>query len=313
MTSVQDLPAPAARHHDPIAYGLLITMAACFAGTWVAARWATDEVPPLTTAFLRFCSASILLLGWARVRGVRIRIGREDLSLVAAMGVTGIVAYNLCFLYGVRLAPSSDGAVIVPGLSPVVVAALVAVRYGIRPSRRGLIGLGLAVAGLVLVMGPGLTGSGDRALGDGLYALGALCWGAYSVLSRAATLRLHPVTATLAATAFGAAVFAPLALLEGGWEPLLTASPRALASVIYLGALGTVVAFVAFSEGIRRIGAPRASAFIVLVPLLGEVLSVWLLGESVGGFVIAGTGVVLGGLWLVQTARPAARRQPAVS
>jgi drug/metabolite transporter (DMT)-like permease len=275
---------PAARHHDPIAYGLLITMAVCFAGTWVAARWATDEVPPLTTAFLRFCSASILLLGWARVQGVRIRVGRDDLSLVVAMGVTGIVAYNLCFLYGVRLAPSSDGAVIVPGLSP-----------------------------LVLVMGPGLTGPGDRALGDGLYALGALCWGAYSVLSRAATLRLHPVTATLAATAFGAAVFAPLALLEGGWEPLLAASPRALASVGYLGALGTVVAFVAFSEGIRRIGAPRASAFIVLVPLLGEVLSAWLLGESVGGFVIGGTAVVLGGLWLVQTARPAARRQVAIS
>lgn len=67
------------------------------------------------------------------------------------------------------------------------------------------------------------------------------------------------------------------------------------------------------SEGIRRIGAPRASALIVLVPLLGEVLSAWLLGESVGGFVIGGTAVVLGGLWLVQTARPVAQRQPAIS
>jgi drug/metabolite transporter (DMT)-like permease len=223
------------------------------------------------------------------------------------MGVTGIVAYNLCFLYGVRLAPSSDGALIVPGLSPVVVAVLVALRYGVRPPPRGLAGLGLALAGLMLVMGPALTGSTDRAIGDILFAVGALGWGAYSVLSREATVRFHPVTATLAAAAFGTVAFAPLALLDGGLGSVLAATPRALGSVVYLGALGTVVAFVAFSEGIRRIGAPRASAFIVLVPLLGEVLSAWLLGESVGVFAIAGTALVLGGLWLVQTARPATR------
>ena len=78
--------------------------------------------------------------------------------------------------------------------------------------------------------------------------------------------------------------------------------------MVYLGALGTVVAFVAFAEGIRRIGAPRASAFIVLVPLLGEVLTFWLLGEEVGGLIVGGTAAVLAGLWLVQTARPPAPR-----
>ncbi len=286
-------------------------MAVCFAGTWVAAHWATEEIPPLTTAFLRFLTATVLLWIWARLRGVSIRAGRADLPLVAAMGVSGIVLYNLCFLYGVRLAPSSDGAVIVPGLSPVVVAALVAVWYGIRPPGRAMAGLGLALVGLVVVMGPAMTGSPARALGDVLFAVGAVCWAVYSVLSREATVRFHPVAATLAAAAFGAIVFAPLALLERGWEPVLAATPRALASVVYLGALGTVVAFVAFSEGIRRIGAPRASAFIVLVPLLGEVLTFWLLGERVGGFAVGGTALVLAGLWLVQTARPHARTDAA--
>jgi drug/metabolite transporter (DMT)-like permease len=177
---------------------------------------------------------------------------------------------------------------------------------------RGLAGLGLALVGLVLVIGPALTGSADRALGDGLFVAGAVGWGIYSVLSRTATSRFHPVAVTLHAAAFGVAAFAPLALLERGWEPALAASPRALGSVLYLGALGTVVAFVAFSEGIRRIGAPRASAFIVLVPLLGEVLTFWLLGEDVSGFMVAGTAVVLAGLWLVQTSRsrPVGERRP---
>jgi drug/metabolite transporter (DMT)-like permease len=296
------------RHHDPVAYALLLVMAGCFAGTWVAARWATDEVPPLTTAFLRFATASILLWGWGRLIGAPMRLGRSDLALVVAMAASGIVAYNLCFLNGVRLAPASDGAIIVPGLSPVVVAILVAIRYRVVPARRGVTGLGLAVVGLVLVIGPAFEGGGGRLGGDLLYVTGALCWGAYSVLSRAATTRLHPVTATLAPAAIGALAFLPAVILERGWEPVLMASPKALGSLGYLGALGTVVAFVAFAEAIRRIGAPRASAFIVLVPLAGEVLSVWLLGERVGPFIVVGTVIVLAGLWLVQTARPAATR-----
>jgi len=311
VTSVEDRPGRPARHHDPVAYGLLIVMAVMFAGTWVAAHWATEEIPPLTVAFLRFLVASVLLWAWARLTGVPIRVGRADLPLVVAMGVSGIFLYNVCFLYGVRLAPSSDGAVIVPGLSPVAVAALVAVRYGIRPPGRAMAGLGMALVGLVVVIGPAMTSSPARAVGDLLFVAGAVCWGVYSVLSRAATVRFHPVAVTLAAAAFGAVAFAPFAVLERGWEPVLDASPRALASVVYLGALGTVIAFVAFAEGIRRIGAPRASAFIVLVPLLGEVLTFWLLGEDVGGLIVGGTALVLAGLWLVQTARPAVRRPEA--
>ena len=302
--TVAPAPPREPRHHDPVAYGLLGIMAVCFAGTWVAAHWATEEIPPLTTACLRFLVATGLLWAWARLSRVPTRIRRDDLPLIAAMGVTGIVVYNLSFLNGVRLAPSSDGAVIVPGLSPVIVAVMLAVRYGVRPLRQALVGLGLALGGLILVMGPAMTGSPARALGDVLFVAGAVGWAAYSVLSRDAVRRFHPVTATLAAAAFGVVAFAPLALFERGWEPALAASPRALASVLYLGALGTVVAFVAFSEGIRRIGAPRASAFIVLVPLLGVALSAWLLGEPVTVSAIGGTALVLGGLWLVQTARP---------
>jgi drug/metabolite transporter (DMT)-like permease len=293
-----------ARHHDPVAYGLLVLMAACFAGTWVAAHWATDEVPPLTTAFVRFLVATVLLWLWARASGLRIAISRRDLGLIVAMGTCGIVFYNLCFLYGVRLAPSSDGAIIVPGLSPIVVAVIVAARYRVVPATRGLLGLALALVGLVLVIGPAMTTSPQRALGDLLFVGGAIGWGIYSALSRVATTRFHPVTATLAPAAFGALVFLPLSLVGDGWAALGAASPKALASVLYLGAIGTVVAFVAFSEGIRRIGAPRASAFIVLVPLLGVALTSALLGEEASAFLVAGTAVVLVGLWLVQTARP---------
>ena len=42
------------------------------------------------------------------------RPGRQDIPLVLALGATAVAGYNALFLYGLELAPASDGAIIVP-------------------------------------------------------------------------------------------------------------------------------------------------------------------------------------------------------
>jgi drug/metabolite transporter (DMT)-like permease len=291
-----------APRHDRVAYAWLIAMAVAFGGTWVAAPWATDEIGPLTVAFVRFVLASVLLFIWARVQRIPLHLRRSDLPLILAMGATAVLGYNILFLYGVRLAPSTDGSIIVPGLAPVVTTVLVWLLYGERLAGRATVGLGLAVAGLVLVIGPVFGGSEQRILGDLLFVGGAIVWGIYSVVSRLATTRFHPVAASLFTTVAGIVMLAPFTIAEGDWAELPTASPRALGGIAYLGAIGTVLALVAFSEGIRRIGTARASAFTVLVPVVGVVLSAWLLGDPVTPLTVGGGALVLAGLWLVQTA-----------
>lgn len=286
---------------DRTAYVLLSVMAVSFAGTWVAAPWATDDVSPLTVAFVRFLLASVCL--WAFTRAIRLPtpIKRADLPIAFAMGATAMVGYNVLFLYGVTLAPSTDGAIITPGLVPIFTAILVRLVYGERLARRGVAGLGVGLVGLVLVVGPVVGGSADRLLGDVMFIGGALTWAVYTLISRRATLRLHPAHATLLAAMAGTLMLLPLAVAERGWEPLLGASGRSLLSIAYLGVIGTAVAFATFSEGVRRIGSARAAAFIVLVPVLGVVLSAWLLGDPVTPVGIVGAVLVLGGLWLIQT------------
>ncbi len=240
---------------DRTAYVLLSVMAVAFAGTWVAAPWATDDVTPLTVAFVRFLVASLCLLAFTGEPDPT-PILRADLPIAFAMGATAVVGYNILFLYGVTLAPSTDGAIITPGLVPIVTAVLVRIAYGERLARRGMIGLGLGLVGLVLVVGPAIGGSPERLLGDLMFIGGALMWGLYTLISRRATLRLHPAHATLLATLTGTLMLAPLAVAERGWEPLVDASARSLLSIAYLGVIGTAVAFATFSEGVRRIGRP---------------------------------------------------------
>jgi drug/metabolite transporter (DMT)-like permease len=74
----------------------------------------------------------------------------------------------------------------------------------------------------------------------------------------------------------------------------------ALAGIGYLAVFGTVGAFVLLNLGVARIGAARASAFALLVPVVGVLTSVVFLGDRIGPLTVVGGAVVLAGLWLVE-------------
>lgn len=286
---------------DRAAYLMLTGMAICFGGTWVAGAVAVDAAPPFSIAAIRFGVASILLVAWARLAGRPLSALRaSDWPLVIGLGVTAIAGYNWLFLTGLTLAPASDGAIIVPGLAPVFTLVLAGAFLQERLGLRGFIGLAVAAAGLFLVVNPGGAADDRRLLGDVLFIAGAACWGVYSVLARIASRRFDAVSTTLYGTAIGTAILIPAALLEGGIERVAAAPAEALAGIAYLAVFGTVAAFVLLNLGMARIGAARASAFALLVPVVGVLSSVVLLDEPLGPLTVLGGMIVLVGLWLVE-------------
>lgn len=296
-----------------IAYLFLTLMALCFGGTWVAGKLGVESIAPLSVAAIRFTLASLLLFGWLRLRGAGIgRLARADLPLVLAMGSTAVAGYNILFLYGLTLAPASDGAILVPGLAPVFTVALAAPLLGERLGLQGLVGMAVAFGGLLLVVAPSSEAGPQRLVGDVLFVAGALCWAVYSLIGPRATRRFGPAGATFWSTLCGATILIPLALLEGGWRRLPSAPPEALLGVLYLAVFGTVLAFVFFYEGVRRVGPSRATAFAFLVPVVGVLSSVLLLGEALGAGTFVGGALVLLGVWIVQR-RPRTERAPLAS
>jgi drug/metabolite transporter (DMT)-like permease len=298
---------------DRAAYLMLTGMAVSFGGTWVAADIAVGSVPPFTIAAIRFGLASVLLFAWTRIAGRRLTpIRRADVPIVIGLGLTAVAGYNWLFLTGLTLAPASDGAIIVPGLAPVFTAILAGVFLGERLTARVFIGLAVAAAGLVLVVAPAGAGvDGQRLLGDALFLAGAALWAVYNVISRIASRRFDAVSTTLYGIALGTAVLIPAALLEGGTSSVVDAPLGAVLGIAYLAVFGTVAAFVLLNLGVARIGAARASAFALLVPVIGVLSSVWLLGDPIGPGTIVGGAIVLGGLWLVE--HPGGEARPATS
>ena len=286
---------------DRTAYLMLVAMAVCFGGTWVPAAVAVESVPPFTIAAVRFGIASLLLLAWARLAGRDLSpVRRTDVPMIIGLAVTAVAGYNWLFLTGLTLAPAADGAIIVPGLAPVFTALIAGAVLGERLGARGFLGLGVAAVGLLLVVGPGGQADDSRLLGDALFVAGAALWGVYSVLARQASARFNAVSTTLYGTALGTLILLPLATTEGGAAALVDAPIEALAGIGYLAVFGTVAAFVLLNLGVARIGAARASAFALLVPVVGVLTSVIFLGDEIGPLTVVGGAIVLVGLWLVE-------------
>jgi drug/metabolite transporter (DMT)-like permease len=306
-------------HSDRTAYLLLTAMAVCFGGTWVPAAIAVETVPPFAIAVVRFSLAAALLFAWGRLAGRPLSpIRRADWPIVVGLALTAVAGYNWLFLTGLTLAPASDGAIIVPGLAPVFTAVIAGIVLREQLGMRGFLGLAIAAVGLVLVVGPSGTTGSDRLLGDLLFVAGAALWGVYSVLARFASRRFNAVSTSLYGIALGAVILVPLAIIEGGLGTLPDAPVAALAGIGYLAVFGSVAAFVLLNLGVARVGAARASAFALLVPIVGVLSSVLLLDERLGPLTVIGGVIVLVGLWLIEhrstpAPRPDAREGAAAS
>lgn len=291
------------------AYASLAVGMVAFGGTWPAGKVAAAHVPPAVVAVVRFSSAALLLWAWARLSRSRVRRpDLHDLPLVLWLGFTVVFAYNLCFLYGVRHAPATDGSVLVPGLIPLATTLLAWPVLGERPTRRALTGLGVALAGVVVVAAPTGDVGSQRLVGDLLFVGAAVSWAAYTLAGRRATARYGSVSANVYATGCGAVLLVPVTFATGGWAPLGRAPAQAWASIGYLSLVGTVVGFVAFYEGVRLIGSAHAASFALLVPIFGVLSSVLVLGERLRPTLAVGGAIVLAGLWIALDSPRAADR-----
>jgi drug/metabolite transporter (DMT)-like permease len=186
-----------------------------------------------------------------------------------------------------------------------------------RPTRTRLAGLLVGFAGVVLVLGPwGFEGSGENggAIAGQLACLGATaCYGTATVyLRRFVSPRgLPAVTVATVQVGLGA-----LGMLLAA--PVVAASPvhltpRVVASVLALGALGTGLAYVWLTNIVVGWGATNATTVTYLTPLVGVVLGVVLLGETVTWNQPVGALVVVLGIAISQdllARRPAVAAPP---
>lgn len=282
----------------------LVMVAALWGGTFIAGRILAQSLPLMTAAFGRFFVASILLVFVAvKMEGKLPRLNREQMLLTAVLGFTGIFLYNICFFGALARVPAGRTSLFV-SLTPIVTAILAGIIYSERLGLRRWMGIVVALLGAIVVITRGdlLGGIADisQSLGLGeLMMLGAvLSWATYTLISRKALETLSPIAATTYGTLWGFVFLSIGAIGEFREIDWMLLDWRVWTSVFYLGAFGTVLAFIWYYQGIQMVGPSRTAIFTNLVPAFGVLFSAVLLGEPilismVVGGLIAALGVSL--------------------
>ena len=293
-----------ANSSDVPVYLKLAAVTMIWGGTFVAGRFLVDSLSPLLAASLRFLLASVALLLFlllARVPLVR-PSPRQWLQL-ALLGFFGIFFYNLCFFYGLHYINASRASLIV-ALNPAVIGLASWLLFKEQLSGAKVAGIAICIAGASLVIvsrNPQLlAGNADAWIGDLLIFGCVLGWGIYSLFSKGLNQTLGPVQTVTYSILLGTLMLWVTSVARGEVSVAALAelgAPQWL-SLMYLGVLGSALAYIGYYDGIRKIGATRSGVFIALNPLTAVLFGALLLGEQLTLAMYLGGGLILAGIFL---------------
>jgi drug/metabolite transporter (DMT)-like permease len=245
---------------------------------------------------------------WWTSRGAP-RLPLRDHLRIGFIGLLGYYAASYLDFLGLQYITAALERLILY-LNPTLVLLMSALFLGRRIMRLDWIALGLSYAGILLVFWHDVSLAGDNtALGALLVFGSALCYAGYLVLSGELVARVGAIRLTsYAMCAASAGVLLQFALMR----PLsnLAASAPVLWLSAFNGFFCTVLPVFATMMAVARIGAGNAALTAMVGPVSTIALGYLFLGEAIGGWQLAGTALVLAGVFVLSR-KGAAARAPA--
>jgi drug/metabolite transporter (DMT)-like permease len=271
----------------------------------IFARLAVDNVSPMLLVLLRWVLACGVLMVIAR-QSIRTDwpLLKSRLPFLFLMGAFGYTGFNaLFYVAGHHTTAINMG--ILQGSMPIIVLVAGALLFGDHASRIQWIGTVFTLIGVALV-----ASGGDMAtlkalkvnIGDVWMLIACIFYAVYTVL-----LKKRPAVSALGFFAFMAlsAMVTSIPLVAAEWwrGEILWPTPMGWLLIALIGLGPSLAAQLFFMRGVQLIGATRAGIFINLVPVLGPMLAVLVLGERFGWHHALALALVLGGIFIAERGR----------
>lgn len=263
-------------------------------------KLALSELPPLAFAALRFTIAGVLLFALLLLREGMPRLPKGALWKLLWVGIVGNTLYQILFTLGLQRTSAANASLLI-ATTPALVAGFGAL-LGIERLRRATIsGIGLALAGVALVLAArGLSFTPAGLAGD-LMLLGcAVAWTVYTLGVRSMGGGLSP----LAITAWTMVTGVPGLLLVAGPELAATdwaaVSAGAWGGLAYSSLLALVVAYLLWNNSVRVAGSNRTAIYGCAIPLVAALAAWPLLGETPAPLQAVGAALIVAGVLMTR-------------
>jgi drug/metabolite transporter (DMT)-like permease len=287
--------------------------ASIWGGMYVVSDAVLDVVPPATLVLLRYVIALPVLWIAARLSHTR-GIQRADWPRLALTAFVGFGVSLLAQFAGTKLSTAAAGALITSATPAFIVLFAWWILHE-RASGRQWLGLGIATIGVLIVslLGdqPASEAATNPLLGNLLLIVAAVSWALYSVLVKLNSQKYTALAITLAVTAFGIPIVAPVAAIELQTQTIGALTAPALLGILYIGIGSTAIAFFLWNRSFELLAAATASLFFFAQPVVGTLLAAIFRGEQLGwSFFAGGVLILLGALLGMLTPRTVTTATP---
>jgi drug/metabolite transporter (DMT)-like permease len=281
-----------------LGYGFALAATIIWSGNFIVARGLAETFPPVSIAFFRWLVATLALLPFGLAPLIRQRtLVRTHLRHLLVSAFLGITLFNtLIYIAGQHTTAMNLSLIAV--FSPVWIIVLARIFMHDPLTPRRLLGVVLAVAGVVL-----LTTSGDLTVlarltfnpGDLLMVAATVVFAVYSVLLRKKPTDMDPTTYLTVTFVLGLIMLVPWAVWEWICHPLTMPGPAVVGSLVFIGIGPALLSYVCWTRAVASIGPVKAGMVYYSLPLFSGTLAWMILGESLtwvhgtaGAMIIAG-------------------------
>ena len=262
------------------------------------------QVDAVTLIMLRMLFALPLfaVMAWWAGRG-RPPLSARDWAAVAGLGFGGYYLSSFLDFVGLQYITASLERLILY-LNPTMVMLFGWLLYRRPWKRTQVLGMAISYAGVALVFGQEVRIAGaDVALGSALVFASTVSYAIYMVYSGQVVQRLGALRLVGLATTVACLLCIVQFLLLRPVDVALQVAPEVIWLSLLNASLGTAVPVLLVMMAIERVGAAATAQAGMVGPLATIFMGVWLLGEPFTATLVAGTALVLAGIFVFTRGR----------
>ena len=283
---------------DALAMSMMVVLCMCWGFQQVTIKIAAAGISPIMQAGLRSIIATLLLLGWARLR--RVPLFRRDGTFAGGIAAGVLFAAEFVFIYAGLAYTAASRMVVFIYLAPCLTA--LGLQWFVPGERLNVgqwAGVMLAFLGVALAFADGFsTVAGSTLIGDAFGVIAAALWAATTVLVRSTRLTSASAAKTLFYQLAVSALALPLVSMAVGEIGVIALTPVVVLSLAYQSVIVAFASYLAWFWLLTRYLAGRIAVFSFLTPLFGVAFGVIFLSEPLsatflGAALLVGAGIAL--------------------
>jgi drug/metabolite transporter (DMT)-like permease len=282
--------------------GLAFLAVFIWSGNFIVARDMKGQVPPISLAFYRWLTASIIIFPFA-VKQFRAewKAVRQSWHYLFWVSLTGIALFNTFVYIGGHYTTAINLALIGTTSSPIMAIIMARIFLKEKIGWAKLTGLFFCIAGVLLILSKGnfqqlLSLHFDQ--GDLWMLAAAFCFAIYNTMVKKRPSSVSPTNFLFVIFSFGTLMLLPFYLWEINHAAPVLWNGRILGSILYLGLGASAICFMIWNIAIHKIGAGRTVLFGNLIPVFTSIEAVFYLHEKFTIYHIISMVLVFVGLLL---------------